>query len=138
MASAPNFATGAVVVVDWQSRDQICMIGLVQIDDHEGSLMKIVYKITYPNGKIYIGKDLTDSINYFGSANSNAIAEDFSREQRQDFTIKREILWESEAASDAEVSRVEVEAIRAHRSNDPAIGYNRWPRPSGDRGSLSV
>ena len=24
--------------------------------------MKVVYKITYPNGKIYIGKDLTDSI----------------------------------------------------------------------------
>lgn len=31
--------------------------------------MKVVYKITYPNNKIYIGKDLTDSINYFGSAN---------------------------------------------------------------------
>jgi hypothetical protein len=29
--------------------------------------MKVIYKITYPNGKIYIGKDLTDSINYFGS-----------------------------------------------------------------------
>ncbi len=24
---------------------------------------KVVYKITYPNGKIYIGKDLTNSIN---------------------------------------------------------------------------
>ncbi len=29
--------------------------------------MKVIYKITYANGKIYIGKDLTDSINYFGS-----------------------------------------------------------------------
>lgn len=28
--------------------------------------MKIIYKITYPNGKIYIGKDLTNSINYWG------------------------------------------------------------------------
>jgi hypothetical protein len=27
--------------------------------------MKVVYKITYPNGKIYIAQDLTDSINYF-------------------------------------------------------------------------
>jgi hypothetical protein len=35
--------------------------------------MKIIYKITYPNGKIYIGKDLTDSVNYFGSANSKLI-----------------------------------------------------------------
>lgn len=25
--------------------------------------MKGIYKITYPNGKIYIGKDLTGSIN---------------------------------------------------------------------------
>jgi hypothetical protein len=90
--------------------------------------VKVIYKITYPNGKIYIGKDLTDSINYFGSADSRLIARDFTREQRRDFTIRREILWESPAASDVEVSRVEVEAIRAHRSNDPEIGYNQWPR----------
>ena len=90
--------------------------------------MKVVYKITYPNGKIYIGKDLTDSINYFGSANSKLIEADFTREQRRDFTIRREILWESETASDQEVSLKEAEFIRLFRSNDPAIGYNRWPR----------
>src|SRR5450755_2939247 len=65
---------------------------------------KVIYKISYPNGKIYIGKDLTDSINYFGSADSRLIAEDFTREQRNDFTVRREILWESECASDREVS----------------------------------
>lgn len=43
--------------------------------------MKVIYKITYPNGKIYIGKDLTDSINYFGSADSKLIALDFTREE---------------------------------------------------------
>ncbi len=43
--------------------------------------MKVIYKITYPNGKIYIGKDLTDSINYFGSGDSKLIAKDFTREQ---------------------------------------------------------
>ncbi len=89
--------------------------------------MKVIYKITYPNGKIYIGKDLTDSINYFGSAASATIARDFTREQRRDFTIRREILSESESASDAEVNEKEVGFIRAHRSNDPAVGYNRWP-----------
>lgn len=61
--------------------------------------MKIIYKTTYPNGKIYIGKDLTDSINYFGSANDRMIAKDFTREQRKVFTITREILWESDSAS---------------------------------------
>lgn len=91
--------------------------------------MKVIYKITYPNGKIYIGKDLTDSINYFGSAASSLIEADFTREQRRNFTISREILWESDSATDAEVNRMEVEFIRAFRSNDPSVGYNRWPRP---------
>ena len=89
---------------------------------------KIIYKITYPNGKIYVGKDLTDSLNYFGSADSKIIEADFSCEQRRDFVIRKEILWESEDASDAEVSRMEVEYIRSLRSNDPEVGYNRWPR----------
>jgi hypothetical protein len=87
--------------------------------------MKVIYKITYPNGKIYVGKDLTDSINYFGSA---LLAQDFSREQRRSFRVVKEILWESETACDAEVSAKEVELIRTFRSNDPSIGYNRWPK----------
>lgn len=94
--------------------------------------MKLVYKITYPNGKIYVGKDLTDSINYFGSASSELVARDFSRAERQDFTIRKQILWESETATDQEVSRKEVEFITLLRSNDPLIGYNRWPKFSAD------
>ena len=90
--------------------------------------MKIVYKITYPNGKIYIGRDVTNSVNYFGSANSKLIEADFTAEQRRNFTICREILWASETATDAEVSRTEVNLIRQFKSNDPLIGYNRWPR----------
>jgi hypothetical protein len=90
--------------------------------------MKVIYKITYPNGKIYVGKDLTDSINYFGSADSRLIAGDFSREQRSDFTIRRQILWESDTAPDSEVNQMEIELIRKHRSNEPEIGYNRWPK----------
>ena len=90
--------------------------------------MKIVYKITYPNGKIYIGKDLTDSINYFGSADSKLIQKDFTREQQKEFNIKKEILWESECASDADVNQKEIELIRKYESNEPSIGYNRWPK----------
>jgi hypothetical protein len=88
----------------------------------------VIYKITYPNGKIYVGKDLTDSINYFGSANSGLIERDFTREQRRDFTIRKEILWESEQSSDNEVNQKEVEFIVAFRSNDRNIGYNQWPK----------
>ncbi|MBV7509483.1 hypothetical protein KW850_30450 [Bacillus sp. sid0103] len=90
--------------------------------------MKIVYKFTYPNGKIYIGKDLTDDINYFGSASSKLIAEDFTREQRSDFTIRKEILWESDTATDKEVNVKEVEYIRHYQSNNPSIGYNQSPK----------
>ena len=86
--------------------------------------LKIIYKITYPNGKIYIGKDLTDSINYFGSASSELIARDFTREERQKFT--REILFETE---DSEViNRKEIELIKKYRSTAPEIGYNQWPK----------
>jgi hypothetical protein len=49
--------------------------------------MKVIYKVTYPNGKIYIGKDLTDCINYFGSADADLIAGDFTREERRGFAI---------------------------------------------------
>lgn len=87
---------------------------------------KIIYKITYPNGKIYIGKDLTNSINYWGSANSELIAKDFTPEERMDMTIRREVIFISNDAS--EVSRMESIFIREHQSNDPAIGYNRWPK----------
>jgi hypothetical protein len=88
---------------------------------------KVVYKITFPNGKIYVGKDLTDSITYFGSADEALIAMDFTREERQSFTVRRDILWESANASAAEVNQQELNFIRLLRANDPTVGYNRWP-----------
>jgi len=88
----------------------------------------VIYKVTYPNGKIYVGQDVTDDINYFGSADSGLIAADFTREERRDFTIRREIIWESLTATRTEVTQKEVELIVALRANDPAVGYNRWPR----------
>lgn len=88
----------------------------------------VVYKVTYPNGKIYVGSDVTDDINYFGSAHSPSIEADFNRESRRVFSVTREILWESETASRREVVAVEMGFIRRLGSNDPAIGYNRHPR----------
>ncbi|WP_293932504.1 hypothetical protein [Sphingobacterium sp. UBA6645] len=89
---------------------------------------KVVYKITYPNGKIFIGKDLTNTLNYWASANSRLIAADFTEEQMVDFTIRKQILWESFTADIKEVNKVEVELIRKHQSNNPEIGYNIWPK----------
>lgn len=90
--------------------------------------MKVIYKITYPNGKIYIGKDLTNTANYFGSANSKLIELDFSVEQMRDFYIRKEIIWWSQTASDTEVNIEEVRLINQFNSNNPEIGYNRWPK----------
>jgi hypothetical protein len=90
-------------------------------------VMNVIYRITYPNGKIYIGQDRTNSINYFGSASSELIAKDFTPEQRRTFTITRDILWESECETRAEVTRMEMEFIVRYRSNEPSIGYNQTP-----------
>ena len=92
--------------------------------------MKQVYKITYPTGKIYVGKDSVGSARYMGSPNLELVNEDFAKlpkEVQLDYTVRKQILWESETASEADLSAKEVEMIRRYRSNDPAIGYNRWP-----------
>ena len=96
------------------------------------SRYKVIYNITYPNGKIYVGKDLTDTLTYFGSVNSALIERDFiTRAERRVFVVRKEIIWESDSASDAEMNRMEVDFIRKLHSNDPAVGYNRWPRFPG-------
>lgn len=95
--------------------------------------MKYIYKITYPNGKIYIGQDLLDEINYFGSADTDLLKGDFTREQMRDFTIRKQILWESETATRQEVNKKEIEFILKFNSNDPKIGYNRRPKYRGKR-----
>ena len=59
--------------------------------------MKVVYKVTFPNGKIYIGQDRTDNITYFGTPDAALVAADFpTRESRQTFVVTREIVWESD------------------------------------------
>lgn len=91
--------------------------------------MKVVYKVTWPNGKIYVGSDLTDSIAYFGSPHVPSVEVDFpTREMRRKMSICREILWRSVSATDAEVRRKEREFIRVLRANNPSIGYNKLPK----------
>jgi hypothetical protein len=93
-----------------------------------GRPKKAVYKITYPNGKIYVGLDLTGTMLYFGSPSAD-IAADFTEEERRDVTIRKQILWEEElGAAEAAARAMEVTLIRQLRSNDPTIGYNRWPK----------
>ena len=93
--------------------------------------MKVIYKITYPTGKIYIGKGRHGSARYMGSPNRLLIDADFEslpEEIRRSYSLHKEILWQSETASEAELARKEVEFIRKYKANDPRIGYNRWPK----------
>jgi hypothetical protein len=96
-----------------------------------GRRVRVVYKITYPTGKIYIGKDSYGSARYMGTPDPNLINADFENlpeEVRTSYSVHKEILWQSETASEAELSAKEVEFIRKYNANDPAIGYNRWPK----------
>lgn len=93
--------------------------------------MKQVYKITYPTGKIYIGKDSVGSARYMGSPDWELVNEDFARLPKDiqlNYALQKEILWESDDATESDLAAKEVEMIRKYRSNDPEVGYNRWPK----------
>lgn len=95
----------------------------------------VVYKLTFPNGKIYVGKDVGKrghSIRYFGSWAVDLVEKDFSKEELTDFTIRREILFESSDVS--EVSKRELELISELEANNPVKGYNQTPKYRGDDG----
>jgi hypothetical protein len=90
----------------------------------------VVYKLTFPNGKIYVGKDIGSvghSLRYFGSWDNEIVERDFSKEELSDFSLRKEIIFESNDKN--EVSRMEGEFIRSLKSNDPAIGYNQTHKP---------
>lgn len=89
----------------------------------------VVYKLTFPNGKIYIGKDIGGSghsMRYFGSWNNRLVEQDFTKEQLTKFTLNKEILFESEDKK--LIGKKENEYIRKYNSNDPLIGYNQTLR----------
>lgn len=89
----------------------------------------IVYKITFPNGKIYIGKDVAKgghSLRYFASWNNSLVENDFTKEQLSDFSLRKEIIFESDDKS--AVEKKEIEFIRLLKSNHPEIGYNQTCR----------
>lgn len=89
----------------------------------------IVYKITFPNGKIYIGKDVGrdgHTIRYFGSWDHARVEADFTKEELSDFQLRRQVLFES--WDKGEISRKEMELIVELGANDPLRGYNRTPK----------
>ena len=95
-------------------------------------LKYVVYKINFPNGKIYVGKDIGEpghSLRYFGSWHNETVEADFDLAELRDFTVRKEILFESDDKT--LVSQMESQLIRGLKSNDPAIGYNHIHRTRG-------
>lgn len=93
----------------------------------------VVYKLTFPNGKIYIGKDIGGkghSLKYFGSWDNEIVMKDFTDDEIRNFTITKQIIFESNNKD--EVSKKEFELIRAYASNNPLIGYNKNPRNTNE------
>ena len=93
--------------------------------------MKQIYKVTYPTGKIYIGKDSVGSYRYFGSPSIEIINKDFEKlsdDQKTDYTVRKQILWESNTCTEKELAKKEIFYIKKYESNNPKVGYNRWRR----------
>jgi hypothetical protein len=91
-----------------------------------------VYKITYPNGKIYVGSDTQTAaadclFTYFGSTSVGRRIAAENAALRRDFKVRKQVLWESDTASRIEVTAMERQWIRETGANNPAIGYNLTP-----------
>jgi hypothetical protein len=79
----------------------------------------IIYKTTnLINGKIYIGKDVKNNSNYYGSG--KILKQAIKKYGKENF--KKEILVECFSKSELELE--EIEQINKYSSNDPNIGYN--------------
>jgi hypothetical protein len=83
-----------------------------------------VFKLTFPNRKIFIGKDDKGSLTYFGGFDREEVESDYRNIVMPSFTINKEVLWESESAEEEEVDAVVESYIRMFRSDDPRFGYN--------------
>jgi hypothetical protein len=91
--------------------------------------MKVIYKITFPNGKIYVGQDTTDSLmTYFGSGVRSNINNDPTLKKLKNFKIRKEIIWESSTATKKELKQKEDEYIVSLGANNPKKGYNLRPK----------
>ena len=71
----------------------------------------VVYKLTFPNGKIYVGRDIGaggHSLRYFGSWFNANVEKDFTDVELRDFTIRKQIIFESEDKAEISLSLIHI------------------------------
>jgi hypothetical protein len=93
-----------------------------------------VFKITFPNEKIYVGSDTAstarqDFFKYFGSplkAKNDMLSEmgDYLA-GTETYVLKKEILHSQENVRVGDILQIEQQFIKALNAKDPNIGYNR-------------
>lgn len=93
-----------------------------------------VFKVTFPNGKIYIGSDTAlnakiDFFKYFGSPKKgkNDMYNDLKEyiDQKIPYKVQKEILYAAENLKIGDILKAEQYYIKYFNSKDPCIGYNR-------------
>lgn len=88
--------------------------------------MPSIYQITYSNGKIYIGSDITDSINYFGSVSAKALYHDYN--YLDEISFSKKIIYYNKNITRKKLLKLEMEIIKLLESNNPEKGYNLNPK----------
>ncbi len=93
-----------------------------------------VYKVTFPNGKIYVGRDTAetaefDYYKYMGSPILKAkqlMHAEMSPllNERRTLTVTKEVLYEARECTVAHIKQKERDFIALLRSTDRAFGYN--------------
>lgn len=93
-----------------------------------------VFKITFPNGKIYVGSDTArtarlDFFKYFGSPlkAKTEMLEELGEylEGQHAYVLKKEILHSEEEVCVGDILRIEQEFIKSLHAKNPEVGYNR-------------
>ena len=93
-----------------------------------------VFKITFPNNKIYIGSDTAqtarlDFFKYFGSPVKakndmiNELGEYLTNKHA--YILQKEILYSKENVRVGEILQIEQQFIKELQAKNPKIGYNR-------------
>jgi hypothetical protein len=93
-----------------------------------------VYKVTYPNGKIYVGRDTGwcaefDYYRYVGTQSLRAkekIRRDIDEITGSDkkITITKELLYEAKLCTVGHIKKKEIEFIRLLDATNESVGYN--------------
>jgi len=93
-----------------------------------------VFKITFPNKKIYIGSDTASTarlnfFKYFGTpqkAKTEMLSEmgEYLTGSKA-YVLKKEILHAQENVRVGDILQIEQQFIKALNAKDPSVGYNR-------------